>query len=93
MNEIKKEAKVKLKLPQSPPIKSKQYYDVRVECMLPATVTYRVLADDPQQAAELIKGQSPISVKHRLIGKKDLKLTVYNAGSTMIQWMKNLFGG
>jgi UDP-N-acetylmuramyl pentapeptide synthase len=88
-----KQAKVTLKLKQSPPIKAKLYYDVKVECMLPATVTYRVLAETPEQAAELIKGMSPIGVRHRLVGKKDIKLYVYDAGSTMLRWMKNLLGG
>ncbi len=88
-----KQAKVTLKIKQSPPIKPKLYYDVKVECMLPATVTYRVLAETPEQAAELIKGMSPIGVKHRLIGKKDIKLSVYDAGSTMLRWMKNLLVG
>jgi hypothetical protein len=82
-----------LKLPQTPVIKPKHYYDVKVECMLPATVTYRVLAEDPQQAAELIRGLSPIGVKHRLHGKKDIKLSVYDAGSSMLRWMKNILGG
>lgn len=84
--------KVTLKVAASPPIKPKFYYDVKVECMLPATLTYRVLAEDAQQAAELIRGMSPTGVKHRLIGKKDIKLTVYDAGSSMIKWMKNLLG-
>lgn len=87
-----KQAKVTLKVKQSPPIKPKFYYDVKVECMLPATVTYRVLAETPEQAAEMIKGMSPVGVKHRLIGKKDIKLSVYDAGSTMLRWMKNLLG-
>jgi len=85
-------AKRTIKLAQSPPIKAKLYYDVKVECMLPATLTYRVLAEDAQQAAELIKGLNPTSVKHRLLGKKDIKLSVYDAGSTMLRWMKNLIG-
>jgi hypothetical protein len=72
--------------------KQKSYYDVKVECLLPATLTYRVLADDAYQAAELIKGKSPISVKHRLVGKKDIKLTVYDAGSSMIRFIKSLVG-
>jgi hypothetical protein len=84
----KKEAEEKAKLP--PP---KFYFDVKVECMLPATLTYRVLAEDARQAAELIKGQSPTQVKHKLIGRKEIKLTVYDAGSSMIKWMQNLFGG
>jgi len=75
---------------QKPPVK--QYFDVRVECMLPATLTYRVLAENPEQAAALIKGQTPVSVKHRLIGRKELKLIVFNAGSVMIRYMKKLLG-
>lgn len=70
--------------------KPKFYYDVKVECMLPATLTYRVLAETPQQAADLIKNMSPTGVKHRLSGKKDIKLSVYSAGSSMIQFVKNL---
>ena len=69
---VKKEAKPKIDpRVKSPPIKDKRYYDVKVECMLPATLTFRVLAEDPMQAAELIKGMSPVGVKHRLIGRKD----------------------
>lgn len=83
---VKKEAKVA----KSPPIKAKLYYDVKVECMIPATVTFRVLAETPEEAAGLIRGMSPIAVKHRLLGRKDHKLTVYEAGSSLIKWIKNL---
>lgn len=85
---VKKEAKVA----KSPPIKAKLYYDVKVECMMPATVTFRVLAETPEEAAGLIKGMSPHSVKHRILGRKDHKITVYEAGSSMIKWVKNLIG-
>ena len=78
---------------KSPPIKDKHYYDVKVECMLPAVLTFRVLAEDPIQAGSLIKGMSPVGVKHRLLGRKDIKLSVYDAGSSMLKWMKNLLGG
>lgn len=71
--------------------KPKYYYDVKVECMLPATLTYRVLAETPEQAAEMIKGLQPNSVKHKLIGRKELKLMVYDAGSSFMKLMKNLF--
>lgn len=72
--------------------KPKYYYDVKVECMLPATLTYRILAEDPQQAAELIRGQQPISVHHKLIGRKEMMLRVYDAGSSMMRFMRKLFG-
>jgi hypothetical protein len=87
ISEIKKEAKKQEKGP-----KPKFYYDVKVECMLPATLTYRVFAEDAQQAATLIKGMSPNSVKHKLIGRKEIKLVVFDAGCNMILFMKNLFG-
>jgi hypothetical protein len=70
----------------------KKYFDVKVETMLPATVTYRVLAEDAQQACELLKNATPIQVKYKLGGKKDIKLVVYDAGSTMIRFIKRLMG-
>lgn len=70
----------------------KHYYDVKVECMLPATLTYRILAENPQQAAEMIKGRQPNSVQHRLIGRKEIKLSVFDAGSVMIRLIKRLLG-
>lgn len=70
----------------------KKYFDVKVEVMLPATLTYRVLAEDAQQAATMIKGMNPTAVKHKLIGRKEIKLTVYDSGSSMIRFIKNLLG-
>jgi hypothetical protein len=88
-------AKFKLKLDQIQSItktlpKLKYYYDVKVECMLPATLTYKVLAESPEQAATLVKNLSPNSVKHKLAGRKELKLMVYDAGSTFMKLMRNL---
>ncbi len=88
---IKKAAKPNAKT-QAPPIKEKRYYDVKVESMIPAVLTFRVLAEDPQQASELIRGLNPVGVKHRLVGRRDQKLTVYEAGSSMIKWVRNLVG-
>lgn len=70
----------------------KKYFDVKVEVMLPATLHYKVLAEDPEQAITLIKNQSPVGVKHKLAGKKELKIMVYDAGSTMLKFIKNLAG-
>lgn len=68
----------------------KKYFDVRVDTMLPATLTYRVLAEDAEEAVKLIKHLSPNSVKHKLIGRKDLKLKVFDAGTTLIRFTMNL---
>lgn len=83
----KEEDKRKALLP-----KAKYYYDVKVECMLPATLTYRVLAEDPHQAATMVKGRSPNSVQHKLIGRKEIALKVYDASGSMLRLMKKLLG-
>lgn len=72
--------------------KTQKYYDVKIECTLPATLTYRVLADDPANAIEKIKNLPPNEVKYKLIGRKEIKLFVYDAGSSMIRLVKNLIG-
>ena len=76
---------------QAKPV-DKQYYDVKIECMLPATLTYRVLAESAPQALELIKGKSPNSVQHKLIGRKELMARVFNSGGNLLQHMKKLLG-
>jgi hypothetical protein len=81
---------MKNKIPNKIP--DKKYYDVKVECMLPATLIYRVLAESPEQAAEMTKTMSPTGVKHKLIGRREMKLVVYDSGSTLIKLIKNLFG-
>ena len=73
--------------------KDKSYFDVKIECLLPATLTYRILAEDAHQALELIKGKSPNSVQHKLHGRKELVAKVYGAGSSMMMHMKKLLGG
>ena len=73
--------------------KDKSYYDVKVDCLLPATLTYRVLAENPEEAVLMIKNLQPNMVKHKLIGKKELKITVYDAGSSMIRFIRHIFGG
>jgi len=78
-----KEAKVK----QKPPL---TYYDVKVEALIPATLVFRVLAEDAKQAADMIKNKQPNSVKYRLHGRRELKLMVYDTGCSMIKYIKNL---
>jgi len=72
--------------------KEKFYFDVKIDVLLPGTITYRILAEDPEQAVELIKGKSPNNVQYKLAGKRDLKIMVYNASSNLLRFMKNLAG-
>jgi hypothetical protein len=73
--------------------KDKKYFDVKVECLLPATLTYRVLAEDEVQAVALIKNINPNTIKHRLVGRKEIKISVYDAGSNLLRFVRHLFGG
>ena len=68
----------------------KKYFDVKVEAMLPATLTYRILASNAEEALQLSKKAQPTGIRHRLAGKKDLKATIYDAGSSIIRLVKNL---
>lgn len=70
--------------------KPKSMFEVRVETLLPATITYRVLAEDAEQAVELAKKMPPSGIKHTLMGKRDIKLTVFIAGTSLIKLVKNL---
>jgi hypothetical protein len=69
---------------------TKKYWDVRVECTLPATLNYRIFAASPEEAVALVNSSQPTQVKYKLIGKKSLKATVYDAGCSVIKLVKNL---
>lgn len=84
--DYKSEAELDAEAKLPPP---KKQYDVKVEVLLPATLTYRVLAENPEQAIELTKTSQPIAVKHQLAKKRNLKAIVLDAGSTMIRLTKN----
>lgn len=70
--------------------KKLSYYDVKIETLLPATLTYKVLAESADEASELIKSKQPNQVSYKLIGKRDLKMTIYDMGSSIIRFMKRL---
>lgn len=68
----------------------KSYFDVKIETLLPATIVYKVLAENAEQALTLIKNMQPISVKYKLIGRKDIRLMIYDAGTCIIRLVKNI---
>jgi hypothetical protein len=88
-----KKATIKPVIQKQAAPKIQQYYDVRVDTMLPATLHFRILAENAQQALDLIKGKHPNQVQHKLIGRKDIMAKVYNAGSSMLMHMKKFTGG
>lgn len=71
----------------------KFYFDIKVETMVPATITYRILAEDPEQALTLMKPSlNPYNVAYKLPFHKPIKIMVYNAGSNLLRFIKNIVG-
>lgn len=71
----------------------KEYYTVKVETLVPATVTYRVYAESPELAIDMVKrGGVQFSQPPQFIWgqMKRLKATVYNAGTVLIRLAKRL---
>lgn len=93
-DQVKKEVtpetllKKEKKIPMVPP--AKLYFTVVVEATAPLTLTYRVLAETPEQALELIKN-APMSVppKPQLARAKKHKASVYASGTSIIKLTKN----
>lgn len=66
----------------------KKYYDVKLEALVPCTITYRVFADNEQDAVTQINKKDPISVRPNIRHKRDIKAVVYDAGSSLIRFAK-----
>ena len=60
----KREAAKKPEIKKQAAPKVQQYYDVKVESMVPSILTFRILAESAQQALELIKGKQPNQVRY-----------------------------
>lgn len=69
--------------------KPKFPFDIKLETFLPATLTYRVFAENEQDALKELKGKHPTNIKYNIQQKRDIKATVYAAGTTLIKFIKN----
>lgn len=70
-----------------------EYFTVRVEVMVPATLEYRILAESPEKALEEAlrrrashMSRAPLYAWGRL---KKIKASVVNAGSSFIRLVKH----
>ena len=70
-------------------IPKKKLYTIKLEVQAPVELTYRVWAEDPMQAIDLIKyGQLVGPPKPILSKKRNVKATVYKYGTVMIEFIK-----
>ena len=83
---VKKE---KIKKAAKPAILKKIPYTVKVEVMAPVELTYRVWAEDPEQAVEMLRyGMLSAPPKPILSKQRRIKATVYKYGTVMIEFIK-----
>lgn len=70
---------------------NKLYYDVKVEFLIPTTITYRVSAANENEALKEIEKISArkMSQQQHLNRKIKLKATVYKPSSNMVKLSKN----
>jgi hypothetical protein len=65
--------------------KVKKYYTIKVEALVPAEVSFRVLAEDEYEALEMFE-RGPMlplegPIRPRLAGMKKIEARVYDAGT------------
>lgn len=73
--------------------KLKEYFTVKIETFAPIILTYKILADTPEEAAEIAakkNGQQLTAPPHILFAKLGkMKAKVYKAGTTLLRLTKN----
>lgn len=65
-------------------------FSVRIECLVPTTITYTVSAENEHEALKQIDKipSSRSHVKHNLQRKVKLKAVVFNSGTNMVKLTK-----
>lgn len=70
---------------------NKKPYDIKLDVLIPTTITYRINATSEQEAIrELEKQSAPVKIALKYNTHKQIKLkaTVYSAGTSMIKFSK-----
>ena len=72
--------------------KQKKYYVVEVECLIPATVKYRVFVDEGEHAKAIVESEKILPIeppKLHLSRLKRLSAKLYDWGTNMLRYTKN----
>lgn len=84
----KKAAEDKIKKEAAAKKAEKRFYDVKVSALVPCELVYRIFAESPELALDQIDKQTPKNMKPNIRGKKNIKATVYEAGSSLLKHTK-----
>jgi hypothetical protein len=67
----------------------KKYFTVKIETLTPCTITYRIYAENEEDAITMTKRATPTSVRPNISLKRLLKATVYDAGTSVVKLVKS----
>lgn len=67
-----------------------KYYDVKVECTVPAVIHYRILANSPGHAESILKYRDPVHIEYKINKRKNIILRIYEAGTSILHIVKSL---
>ena len=92
-NETKKEVKILKEAIKRP---EKSYYTVKLEATAPVTLEFRIYAETPEEAADMV-GKFPMPPFSRaprpdLSRMRRIKATVYKYGMSTIDFIKTFIG-
>src|SRR5271154_4571699 len=74
---------------KDPPKPQPKYYSIELEALVPATFKYRILANSPEEAAELILKAHPIQQPKLIFaGMKRLSAKIFDYGTRIIKYSK-----
>lgn len=65
-----------------------EMFDVRVEAMVPCSLTYKIRAESIEDALKKFDKNPPTQFQPHILRKKVIKATVYNSGSLIIRGTK-----
>jgi hypothetical protein len=66
----------------------KKFFDVKLDALVPCTITYRVFAENENDALLNIDKQTPRNVKPDIRRKRNIKATVYDSGTNNVKITK-----
>ncbi len=73
-------------------IPEKFWFDVRMDCLIPATLHFRIQAENPEEALLLSRHKPPRSIAYEPQRRKALKVRIYEGGSCLLRLAKQLMG-
>lgn len=70
----------------------KKYYDIKINCNVPAVIHYTILAESPEKALSEIKKSRPKNIKYEFEKRIESKVVVYDYMTNLIRFVKKIMG-